>query len=219
MDSIIKKSSTDIPISELRCSDIWQQAVALNVSQDNWPDKNPDSLPQTRAELMYSEIALYVRYTVIEKTIRAVHLQPNDPVCMDSCAELFISPDDQTYFNFETNCAGTLLLFSGTGRQGRVPVPPEIRQAIEISTSLPFGVAVENQPCPSAGWQLSMRIPFNVFTQHAGMKAPVSGIRWKGNVYKCGDQLPEPHWASWAPIETQTPDFHRPEYFGTFVFE
>ena len=28
------------------------------------------------------------------------------------------------------------------------------------------------------------------------------------------DATPAPHYAAWSPVETQTPDFHRPEYFG-----
>ncbi len=24
--------------------------------------------------------------------------------------------------------------------------------------------------------------------------------------------------AAWSPVETQTPDFHRPEYFGQLIF-
>ena len=36
----------------------------------------------------------------------------------------------------------------------------------------------------------------------------------KGNVYKCGDMLPHPHFLSFFPIHLPKPDFHRPDFFG-----
>lgn len=219
MQTTIRKIAQDIPLSDLLNSCVWQQADVLDICCYNWSDRDPDSLPRVRAELLYSDAGLYARYTVQEKTIRAVHFTPNDPVCQDSCVELFISPDWRIYFNFETNCAGTLLLFSGTERRNRIPVPLELRKDIDIVTSLASGVSVENQPCPPDGWKLAMRVPLALFSRHTATDAPCSGTQWKGNLYKCGDLLPEPHWASWAPIQTEKPDFHRPEFFGTFIFE
>ena len=35
-----------------------------------------------------------------------------------------------------------------------------------------------------------------------------------GNFYKCGDATEMPHYLSWNPIQTERPDFHRPEFFG-----
>ncbi len=39
------------------------------------------------------------------------------------------------------------------------------------------------------------------------------------NVYKCGDALKTPHFVSLYPIETPSPDFHRPEFFRELSFE
>jgi hypothetical protein len=39
------------------------------------------------------------------------------------------------------------------------------------------------------------------------------------NFYKCGDELPTPHFLSWNPIEWKEPSFHRPEQFGKLIFE
>ncbi len=40
-----------------------------------------------------------------------------------------------------------------------------------------------------------------------------SGVEARINLYKCGDNLSHPHFLSWRPIQTDKPDFHRPEYF------
>ena len=45
------------------------------------------------------------------------------------------------------------------------------------------------------------------------------GLHVKGNVYKCGDMLPHPHFLSFFPINLPKPDFHRPDFFGDVVFE
>lgn len=44
------------------------------------------------------------------------------------------------------------------------------------------------------------------------------GQRAAGNFYKCGDETEFPHYGAWSPVRTLSPDFHRPEFFGTLVF-
>ena len=46
-----------------------------------------------------------------------------------------------------------------------------------------------------------------------------SGKEMRANFYKCGDELPTPHFLSWNPIEWPEPSFHRPEQFGKLIFE
>ena len=45
------------------------------------------------------------------------------------------------------------------------------------------------------------------------------GKEMGANFYKCGDELPTPHFLSWNPIEWAEPSFHRPEQFGKLIFE
>jgi hypothetical protein len=66
-------------------------------------------------------------------------------------------------------------------------------------------------------WQLLVAIPYACFFAHQ-----VSDLRGQtlfGNVYKCGDELPDPHFLSLFPIHTPTPNFHVPEFFGEFHVE
>ena len=39
----------------------------------------------------------------------------------------------------------------------------------------------------------------------------------RGNFYKCGDKTAHPHFVSWNPVGTPSPDFHRPEFFGELL--
>ena len=66
-------------------------------------------------------------------------------------------------------------------------------------------------------WELALRIPVSTFFLHN--LSGFDGLQAKGNVYKCGDNLPVPHFISWNPIKTENPDFHRSEFFGEITFE
>lgn len=55
-------------------------------------------------------------------------------------------------------------------------------------------------------WTLLVGIPFDLF--HNGKPDEL-----RINIYKCGDRTETPHFLSWAPISTPSPDFHRPEFF------
>ena len=44
-----------------------------------------------------------------------------------------------------------------------------------------------------------------------------AGTTLRANVYKCGDDLPVPHFISWSPIHTPEPSFHQPTFFGEII--
>ena len=46
-----------------------------------------------------------------------------------------------------------------------------------------------------------------------------SGLNFRANFYKCGDNLPNPHFLSWNKIDFPRPNFHLLEFFGEVVFE
>ena len=43
------------------------------------------------------------------------------------------------------------------------------------------------------------------------------GAVLRGNLYKCGDETDHPHYACFHNIDWAKPDYHRPEFFATFV--
>ena len=66
-------------------------------------------------------------------------------------------------------------------------------------------------------WSLTLAIPPQALFRHA--LTDWSGLKARMNLYKCGDNLSHPHFLSWRPIQTEKPDFHRPEFFGEVTFE
>eukprot|EP00041_Stephanoeca_diplocostata_P007261 m.101417 g.101417 ORF g.101417 m.101417 type:complete len:91 (-) comp16806_c0_seq5:2422-2694(-) len=67
-----------------------------------------------------------------------------------------------------------------------------------------------------ATWTLAVAIPKEAFGLSAGDDMSACGLKF--NSYKCGDSLPTPHWVTLFPIDTTTPDFHRPDGFQPMTF-
>jgi hypothetical protein len=159
---------------------------------------------------------IYLSYTVVEPQVRAVNTAYNSPVWEDSCVEFFFSParDKAYYYNFEFNAIGALLVGYGKDRHQREHLPESVLGQVETAASLgkkPIaGIWGETQ------WDLQVKIPVEVLVFHK-MK-DLSGLKAKGNFYKCGDKLEHPHYLSWKPVGSAQPNFHLPEYFGELSF-
>lgn len=169
--------------------------------------------PKVSFAMAYGDYGLFLKFYVEENHVKAVYSKPNDPVYKDSCVELFFSyADEPEYYNFEFNCAGTCLLGFGKGRGNRTYLPEDVIRSISFQSTLKPATNTE----AAIGWELTVAIPFSAFAYHH--LDSLKGKQCRANLYKCGDDLPEPHYVAWNNITTETPDFHRPEFFGTIEF-
>lgn len=184
------------------------QELIFNAPWEAYPYK-----PEVAFAMAHGKDAIFLKYYVEEKHVRAVNSEPNQPVYEDSCVEFFISFEDEPeYYNFEFNCAGTCLLGFGEWREGRELISPEIIKQIAYQSELK---AATNAGA-NIGWELTLAIPFSSFLYHeiASLKAK----KCRANFYKCGDKLPEPHFLAWNNIQSENPNFHLPEFFGNVEF-
>jgi len=193
------------------------------VAEHDWADLYP-YCPEMAVRLAHTGSHLLVDYRVTEACVRAVAAHDNGNVWEDSCCELFLEPLDvdaapgtaaDTYYNMECNAAGTLLIGSGHGRADRVRADQQTLDRVDRWASLgrtPFADIMGERT-----WQLCLAIPAEVLFSHT--LTSFGGLRARGNVYKCGDRLPRPHFLSLFPVVTPKPDFHRPDCFGSIRFE
>lgn len=191
-----------------------QNHVAWHPLQPNWAANYPYA-PQARFRLAARADLLMVDYEVSEDHVRAAAPADNGRVWEDSCCELFVQPGGGHYYNFECNCAGTLLIGCGAQRNNRELARPDVLAGVERYASLgrdSFGVRPQSGP-----WHLSLIIPAKALFRD--VITTWEGRSMRGNVYKCGDLLPRPHFLSWMPVGTETPDFHRPDFFGLMKVE
>lgn len=172
--------------------------------------------PKMEVRMAHNGGQLLINYRVSEECVRAVAQHDNGNVWEDSCCELFISPvADGTYYNIECNAAGQMLIGFGPKREGRERATQEVLDKVGRWSSLgrePFGDRMGQTT-----WQLCLAVPVEAFYHHS-LKS-LDALRVKGNVYKCGDKLPHPHFMSMFPIDLPKPDFHRPDFFGDVCFE
>ena len=68
----------------------------------------------------------------------------------------------------------------------------------------------------TVGWHVLLEIPAVLIEALYGLTLE-HGRRFRGNFYACGDKTPAPYYAAWNEVETPSPDFHRPEFFGEFT--
>jgi len=182
----------------------------------NWPDKYPYK-PKVSVRCSIEGEMLHLRYEVTEQSVKAEEGISGNEVYKDSCVEFFIKPlsNDPHYYNFEWNAIGTLDLAYRTDRYDSEKAPKAVLDGVIARSSL--GNTPFKEIMKETSWTLDIDIPTSALWR--------SDIKsWKGleiscNFFKCGDGLTVPHFLSWAPIKTENPDFHRPEFFKPFVLQ
>lgn len=179
--------------------------IVNNVNWAEFPHK-----PEVAFSLGYNDDCLFFHFKVVEDHLKAQYLNDNEAVWEDSCVEVFIKkPGDAHYFNFEVNCIGTLLAAKRTGRHDAAHFDESKLARIVRVASLPH----KKIDCKVAGstWEIILTIPFDIIDCNGAPEALMA------NIYKCGDKTAVPHFVSWAPIDTPSPDFHRPEFFRSIL--
>ena len=179
----------------------------------NWSDFPYQ--PKVEFRVAHTGDNLLVHYRVTEKSVRAVAPHDMGRVWEDACCEFFVQPGKEPfYYNFECNCAGTLLL--NYGKVGdREPAPEAVASSVKRWASL--GREPFEERIGECSWELALVIPATALFKE-GIH-DFSGLTLRGNFYKCGDLLQTPHFLSWSPIDLPKPMFHCPEFFGTLHFE
>lgn len=178
----------------------------------NWYREFPYK-PLTDIYVGRSEKALFIKYCVKGSMLKAVYTNDHDPVWQDSCVEFFCMPEGaERYANFEFNCIGTCLATSRKSRnEDVVPFTPEEMKTIERYPSL--GRRAFKEMEGMFEWDLTVKIPFKLM----GLDGNNLPGKIRANFYKCADDTDSVHYVSWSPIHTETPDFHRPDFFGELV--
>ncbi len=187
--------------------------MRIPLGELNWSDY--DYRPDVTFSMGYTGKEILLKYYVSENYYKAEKTKTNEMVCEDSCVEFFVSPaDDGIYYNLEFNGIGTCLMGSGTGREDSTRVDPGIVNGIRRMTS--EGKKPTEEKKGEFSWTITLAIPLKVFFRHDIKE--LKGKKFRANFYKCGDKLSVPHYVTWNPVETKTPDYHRPEFFGLLKF-
>ena len=186
---------------------------ATRHSIDNLLWTNSGYQPNVSFAIAHSGDSILLKYFVTEKYITTVYHEINDPVFEDTCVEFFIAlGDDKNYYNLEFNRIGTPLVGYGPGKHDRAHLQKSAICQIESLSK----TASQPDAAGHIAWELTLRIPLSLFVYHN--INPLTDSIARVNFFKCGDNLPEPHFLSWSAIDSPKPNFHLPEFFGTIQF-
>lgn len=206
-------------IEQLQSQDLAGASVLLNsvpeqsIACVNWPESFP-AKPQVRFRMAHNGKELFIHFTVQEETTLALITEDNGEVWTDSCVEFFLSLDDSGYYNFEFTCIGKALLGFRKERPHATHATPEIMSAIQRLSSL--GCSNFKEKKLEHSWELTVAIPATALFRH--QIGNWDELTARINLYKCGDNLSTPHYLSWQPIDTETPNFHVPRCFKEVTF-
>ncbi|WP_343532569.1 carbohydrate-binding family 9-like protein [Pedobacter sp.] len=208
----------EIPFLETKDT---QKVDKLNQLMDRLPavpiDCNPWPVYQANVQAKFAMAhngqAILLKYIVAEKYLAANEVN-NGNIHNDSCVELFIAFDEQGYYNLEFNCLGFTKIGYGSGRNDRKLFPIEVIKQLSFSSKINANSTLNSDG--GFDWEIMLVIPREIFLEH--QLRSFSHLKAKGNFYKCGDGLPQPHFLTWNMIEAEQPDFHRKDFFGELAF-
>lgn len=209
-----KVSAAGVPAEAIPALLDEEKVAFLPINTVNW-EAFPYA-PKVEFRIAHTANAILLHYKVTETSVRAVAGKDNGPVWEDACVEFFSIPaGDGVYYNMECNCVGNLLIGGGADRKGRQRAPQEVLDKVQRWASL--GNEAFDLRVGECTWEVALIIPYSAFFLH-DIKS-MDGQTIRANFYKCGDLLQTKHYLSWNPIETERPNFHTPDYFGTLIFE
>lgn len=218
---IVHAASVLPPISEGLDHPAWTSAETALL--DQFRPESTDHRPHTRVKLLHGSEGIRGVFQIDDQYVRSIRTGYQDAVCKDSCVEFFIQPRGSGgYFSLEMNAGGAYLFYyiedparARGGFKKFTSVPAELGRMIRVRSSLP--ARIEPEIGGATSWELNFFLPFTVLTHYAGPLGNLSGQRWRGNFFKCGDETSHPHWASWSPVDEL--NFHLPRCFGEIRFE
>lgn len=184
------------------------------VSALNWSEAYP-YLPSVDFAVAHNGTNLLIHYRVTEKRTIGTMEKDLEPVYKDSCCEFFcMNEGDILYYNIESNCLGSILMECGKGRDSRTTSTEDNLQGIDRWASL--GRKSIGLIAQETHWELALVVPLDAFWLHN--YRTLSGKTFLVNVYNCVGSGDDRQYVTWNPINTPSPDFHRPEYFKRLYF-
>ncbi len=202
-----------IPSGDL--NELFDKLPLYSIDCCNWPESYPYA-PDAGFKLFHDGKRLYIKFFVTENDIKAAVTEDQGRTWTDPCVEFFVSPESNLdYYNFECTCTGKLLLAWHPADAPKEAATKAVLDSVERTPSL--GTAPFELRQGKHSWSVIEIIPVEAL-----FKSDVDNFDGKAmtaNFYKCGDELPTPHFLSWNPIGWPEPSFHRPEQFGKLLFE
>ncbi|MCK6621826.1 MAG: carbohydrate-binding family 9-like protein [Calditrichia bacterium] len=203
-------------------------AIVGDGKNANWSRTEWVSIPQrktfgdsfeTRVKVLYSETGLYFLFHCQDQKLTASMEADFLDLWNEDVVEVFLWPDENfpAYFEYELsplNYELPLLVPNNKGDfLGWLPWHYQGDRKILHATSVEGGE--KKSGAEISAWIAEFFIPYKLL-KPLGNLSPVSGTRWRANLYRCDYDRGQMAYWTWQPIEVR---FHEYERFGTLLFE
>lgn len=204
----IKKIETDFGVSDVS-NLAWKAAEPICVDS-YWSGMKAPTGRQFRADLLWSDTALYARFEADQAGEIVMSDRPQlEEKSMnlwdrDVC-EIFVAPDraqPRKYFEFEAAPTGEWLDVALDSTSGERVSDWGYASGMKTAAKVEDGRVV-----------IALTIPWEAFGRR-----PEAGDVWLGNILRCVGKDPGRGYLAWQPTMTEQPNFHVPERFGEFRF-
>ena len=186
-----------------------EQAEEIKIDYVNW-DYGAFK-PETYAQIVYDETGFAVKFTVKEENPQCEKTEDFMEVSEDSCVEFFMNFDPEHsdyYINIEVNAIGKMYGAFRTDRYNFTMLTLDEVKGLNIQAAIEEGQ-----------WTVQYHISLELLqSKYPGFTLEKCKYI-KGNMYQCGLCNQPEHYLSLFPVKCETPDYHRPEYFGEMKVE
>ena len=164
--------------------------------------------PLVTLQISYDDVGFNVLFTTFEQNPTRDKKNHFEQVNEDSCVELFLNFSPKTadrYMNFEVNANGKMNVHFRKDRH--------IKTNLSLEDVEGFGIVA--QICDDY-WTAEYKISYEFLKKYYSDFDIDKCDYIIGNAYKCGEKTEFEHYMSLFNVKCESPDFHRPEYFGEF---
>ena len=155
------------------------------------------------------DFGLVISMTAMESDPLTIFTKDGDPVYQDSALEAFFNFTPQReipfYINFEMNSNGAMLNDIGT-----------IGDRRSVYTSIPWRAQCSAKRSV-ASWSVLLKIPMEMICNIFAIEPLKVGDQFTCNFYKICETKELEHYASYAAIISDKPNFHLPQFFETAI--
>jgi alpha-galactosidase len=204
----IARIEKDFSVQELS-HELWQRADEISIEK-YWSGEDAPRGRHAKAKILWSPLALYVRFEANQTEPLVVSEKPNLKTKTkglwdrDVC-EIFVAPDKaqkNKYFEFE---------IAPNGEWIDLKIYQKIGERItdwDYASGMQTAAKIEEDKV-----FMAIKIQWKAFG-----KTPQAGDVWVGNLFRCVGAGETRGYLAWSPTETEKPNFHVPEKFGEFEF-
>lgn len=198
----------DFAVEELE-NKAWDKAASVTVDK-YWSGEKAPRERQFKAQLLWSEKAVYVRFEANQKEPLVV--SENADLTgktrglwdRDVC-EIFLAPNPsefRKYFEFEIAPNGEWIDL------GIHQLPQSRETDWDYASGMKSKSIVEKDKI-----RMAIKVEWKAFGT-----TPKAGDVWLGNIFRCIGSGATRGYLAWSPTLTKEPSFHVPEKFGAFEF-